>query len=268
MFKKGTQSLIRYMGSKNQIAAELLRFRPPRCRHCVEPFAGSAAVTLAARSFRMFETYIVNDVNSHHAAFLRTVQCQAPRFVQCLLRIEADSRDCRKQLWEETHRAVSTFAGQSDFEKAVNYYVCQRLSRNGTPLQGYGGTQRKDFTPAQIKDLLWQAWFLEDVEVREGDGFDLMDQGPDTFVFLDPPYPGKRYYIEGDRDHHSGFDHDRLIALFKNGSSRCMLTINWHELYEGVICHYPTIRKSMQYQSGNNARTAERASYEFIVMNY
>lgn len=54
---------IPYQGSKRRLAAAILSHAPVgRYKRLVEPFAGSAAVTLAAASRRTFSSYVIGDV--------------------------------------------------------------------------------------------------------------------------------------------------------------------------------------------------------------
>ncbi len=54
---------IPYQGSKRRLAPAILSHVPERSNYrLVEPFAGSAAITLAAASQRLFETYLIADV--------------------------------------------------------------------------------------------------------------------------------------------------------------------------------------------------------------
>lgn len=54
---------IPYQGSKRNLAAEILRYFPPRFDALYEPFAGSAAMTIAAAAGRLGSRYHINDLN-------------------------------------------------------------------------------------------------------------------------------------------------------------------------------------------------------------
>jgi DNA adenine methylase len=54
---------IPYQGSKRNIAADILRFFPQRIDRLIEPFAGSAAITIASAYFFKADKFIVNDIN-------------------------------------------------------------------------------------------------------------------------------------------------------------------------------------------------------------
>ncbi|MGH9580536.1 MAG: DNA adenine methylase, partial [Terriglobales bacterium] len=59
----GVPHPIPYQGSKRLLAPAILSFIPKnRFRRLIEPFAGSAAITLAAAQNRMFKEYVIADL--------------------------------------------------------------------------------------------------------------------------------------------------------------------------------------------------------------
>lgn len=62
-----------YQGSKRKLAATILRYLPSRVERIVEPFAGSAAFSIAAAAERRASRYWLNDCNPPLAALLRQI---------------------------------------------------------------------------------------------------------------------------------------------------------------------------------------------------
>src|SRR4029453_13011170 len=54
---------IPYQGSKRKLAAQIVAFFPQGIHSFIEPFAGSAALTLAAASRGLARRYVINDLN-------------------------------------------------------------------------------------------------------------------------------------------------------------------------------------------------------------
>ncbi|MBA3849722.1 MAG: hypothetical protein C0502_06970 [Opitutus sp.] len=52
---------IPYQGSKRNLAPCILPFFPHNIRRLIEPFAGSAAITLAAAEKQLADSYVIND---------------------------------------------------------------------------------------------------------------------------------------------------------------------------------------------------------------
>src|SRR3972149_11245143 len=53
-----------YQGSKRNIAGEILSFFPEGVGKLIEPFAGSAAVSIAAACYGKAKRFVINDINS------------------------------------------------------------------------------------------------------------------------------------------------------------------------------------------------------------
>ena len=54
---------IPYQGSKRSLAPQILAYFPAEIETLIEPFAGSAAITLAAAARGMASNYVLNDFN-------------------------------------------------------------------------------------------------------------------------------------------------------------------------------------------------------------
>ena len=52
-----------YQGSKRKIAPQILKYFPDNVKTLYEPFAGSAAITIAAAYYRKAERFFINDTN-------------------------------------------------------------------------------------------------------------------------------------------------------------------------------------------------------------
>lgn len=64
--------LAQYQGSKRLLAPQILRYMPRTFRRLVEPFAGMAAMTIAAAAERRADQYYINDINGPVMRLLQT----------------------------------------------------------------------------------------------------------------------------------------------------------------------------------------------------
>lgn len=64
---------IQYQGSKRNLASTILRYFPKNIDRLIEPFAGSAAITIAAAASGFAECYIINDLNKPLAGLLKFI---------------------------------------------------------------------------------------------------------------------------------------------------------------------------------------------------
>lgn len=64
---------IQYQGSKRNVAANILNFLPHRVGRLVEPFAGTAAISVAASSQGISQKFWINDLNKPLAELLELI---------------------------------------------------------------------------------------------------------------------------------------------------------------------------------------------------
>jgi DNA adenine methylase len=62
-----------YQGSKRNLVSAILRYFPERVGTLIEPFAGSAAVTLAAAAGNLADHFVINDFNKPLAELWRAI---------------------------------------------------------------------------------------------------------------------------------------------------------------------------------------------------
>lgn len=55
--------IVQYQGSKRKLASQILQYMPKEFGRLVEPFAGTAAISIAAAESRMTNSFYINDVN-------------------------------------------------------------------------------------------------------------------------------------------------------------------------------------------------------------
>lgn len=64
---------IPYQGSKRNLADQILRFFPSKVDKLIEPFAGSAAISIASAYYFKADNFILNDINSPLIALWNTI---------------------------------------------------------------------------------------------------------------------------------------------------------------------------------------------------
>ena len=65
--------LVQYQGSKRNLASEILKYLPVSFGRLVEPFAGSAAITIACATESKANEFLVNDLNKPLIELLKLV---------------------------------------------------------------------------------------------------------------------------------------------------------------------------------------------------
>jgi DNA adenine methylase len=193
-----TPHIVQYQGSKRILASQILRYFPRRFERLVEPFAGMAAITIAAAEQHRANHYLVNDINAPIIQILH----DAIEFPQVL--IEEYSKVWLEQFHYEGGHIAHFYKVRDDFnsgnKSAANMlyliarcvkgsvrYSCDGLF-NQSPDKRRNGTSPKNLATNinRISNYLkgiteFSAKDYRDVlnETHSGD-----------IIYMDPPYQG------------------------------------------------------------------------------
>ena len=209
---------IPYQGSKRNIAISILKYVPLNIRRIVEPFAGSAALSLAAAHRGLAQEFHLNDINQPLANLLSLIIEQpleiAERYQQlwtAQLGQERTFYDEIRARFNQTHqpdlllyllarcvKASVRYNAQGEFNQSPDN---RRKGRHPTSMR----REILDFS-----QLLKGRTTVSSVDFREVTKS--VDSEAD-FVYLDPPYQG----TSGKRDprYHTGVEFCELIAYLE-----------------------------------------------------
>lgn len=207
---------IQYQGSKRNLASDILRFLPNRLERIVEPFTGTAAISIAAAAKCISQNFWLNDLNKPLIELLELI-IEEPHEIA----------DAYADIWNKQHHDSVNhyFEVREAFNKTNDpklfLYLLARCVKGAVRYNSEGffnqsadkrrkGTQpekmRKNI--AGVSALLKSKCKFTCLDYREV----LSDVKNTDFIYLDPPYQG----VCGDRDsrYFSGiyFD-DFVLAL-------------------------------------------------------
>jgi DNA adenine methylase len=191
---------IPYQGSKRNLAPAILGCFPERIGTLFEPFAGSAAVTLAAAARGVAERYIINDLNKPLMELWRAIvetPTQLARQYEALWRAQrADRRRFYDRIRDEFNRT-----GRPDYllyllARCVKAAV--RYNANGEFNQSPDNRRRGALPETMREHILGASRLLQGkTECLASDYKVVVARATaDDLIYLDPPYQG----VCGDRD--------------------------------------------------------------------
>jgi DNA adenine methylase len=205
---------IPYQGSKRRLAAAILAHAPSGVRRLIEPFAGSAAISLAAAVRDLAATYCLADRLTALARLWRAI-----------IDRPAATAAAYERLWRAQHddaaahyRSVRARFNRTGEPVALLYLLARcvknavRFNADGEFNQG-ADHRRAGMRPDRMRGEIARASALlrRRADVVAADYADLLaDATPADLVYLDPPYQG----VSGARDprYVAPLDLDRFIA--------------------------------------------------------
>jgi DNA adenine methylase len=207
---------IQYQGSKRNLAKHILQFIPKKISRLVEPFAGTASISVATSASQITRTFWLNDLNKPLIDLLE-LAIENPNEIA----------DFYTELWNEQHTdsIAHYFEVRSKFNKTSDpklfLYLLARCVKGSVRYNSEGlfnqspDKRRKGTRPetmrkniAGVSSLLKGKCEFTSLDYRE-----VLEQIQDgDFLYMDPPYQG----VCGNRDSRylSGIDfNDFVLAL-------------------------------------------------------
>lgn len=208
---------IQYQGSKRNLAKHLLQFFPRNINRLVEPFAGTAAISVATSKDQITRSFWLNDLNKPLIELLE-------------LAIERPDKiaDSYLELWNEQHTnsVAHYFEVRSRFNEINDpklfLYLLARCVKGSVRYNSEGlfnqspDKRRKGTRPetmrkniAGVSSLLKGKCRFTSLDYREV--LEQIQEG--DFIYMDPPYQG----VCGNRDSRylSGIDFDDFISAIE-----------------------------------------------------
>lgn len=186
---------IPYQGSKRQIAECILNFAPPTVGRLVEPFVGSAALSIAAAYRGIARRFLLNDLNKPLTDLLQLIINKPEKIIASYAELWNDQLGREREFYDE----IRTQFNQTQCPALFLYLLARcvkasvRYNANGEFNQA-PDNRRKGRHPASMhQEIIGVSQLLQGkAEVICGDfrqTLDLIDPMTD-FVYLDPPYQG------------------------------------------------------------------------------
>ena len=191
---------IPYQGSKRSLASDILRYFPAKVRTLHEPFAGSAAISLAAAAHKRANAFHINDLNKPLVDLLRTIVNTPDKLAKEYEALWHQQLDDPKVFYKDI-RDKFNLTGRPDYflyllARCVKASV--RYNANGEFNQS-PDNRRKGATPATMRNQIFGASYLlkgkatfSSKNYRDA----VMQATAEDLIYMDPPYQG----VCGNRD--------------------------------------------------------------------
>lgn len=213
---------IQYQGSKRNLSPSILNYLPSKFQRLVEPFAGSAAISIACASKGKSQSYWLNDLNSPLAALLGMI-----------INHPSEVADFYEKLWNGQHEdsIEHYYRVREDFNRTQDpkllLYLLSRCVKGSVRYNSEGlfnqspDKRRCGTRPVTMKKNIFgvSCLFKGKSVITSLDYRDVLTNvGKDDIVYMDPPYQG----VCGDRDsrYYSGVPFDGFVQTLKELDSK------------------------------------------------
>lgn len=191
---------IPYQGSKRSLATEILRYFPSKFATLHEPFAGSAAITIASAANGFGDHYHINDLNKPLMDLWRAI-IEEPQEVALRYETLWHKQLTDPRSFYDTARENFNRTGRPD----LFLYILARCVKGSVRYNSQGefnqspDNRRQGMKPETMRlQIMGASYYLKGKTTITSMNYrDILDKAtPTDLVYMDPPYQG----VCGNRD--------------------------------------------------------------------
>ena len=275
---KLAKSPLRYPGGKSRALKKILPLIPSNMAEFREPFVGGGSVFFAIRSIfqNSIKSYWINDLNFDLYCFWKQVRDNVTDLVEELTKTHTTTTDGRalfEELTKEKDMLNQDKDMLSEFERAVRFFVLNRITFSGTVDSG-GYSQEayeKRFTFSSIERVEIILPYLSGIKITNKDYTEaLFHDGDDVFIFLDPPYwKAKESKLYGTRGElHTSFNHEQFAENMKNCPHKWLITYDDSPMIRDLFNFADVSEWTLQYGMNNYLKETAAKGNELFIKNY
>ena len=221
---------IPYQGSKRNLAPVILSFFPPHSLRLVEPFAGSAAISLATAHRRLADKFLINDAHAPIIELWREIieypeelAAKYKKLWRAQLGRERDFYDFVRRRFNETHKPeYFLYLLARCVKAAIRYNINGEF--NNSP-----DNRRKGANPDTMRQRILGASALLQgrAELNTCDYRKVLDKCRSSdLIYMDPPYQG--VFRNRDNRYCPKIDHDEFCdALADLNDKKCKYIVSY-----------------------------------------
>jgi DNA adenine methylase len=254
-------SFFKYPGSKDRVSRQMIKWGLLNVAHThyLEPFCGSAE-TLLHKDKSANET--INDINPYVTNLYIAARDNGPELHSLINQLPY----CYES-WDFARRNYDN-ANLTSVSRAAAYFVARNQGHTARPLAAHGHTTsgRLHTYLTQVAQLPLVTARMQEVKVLNGIALDAItaNDTPDTFIYLDPPYPQTTRQRPSDKKGVYEFEmmqpaqHIPLLKAINDMKSMIVISSYDSALYNRYLPHwrkytYPTfcaLRSIPKWQKG------------------
>ena len=193
-----TPHIVQYQGSKRMLAPKILPYMPKHFSRLVEPFAGMAAISIAAAKQDRANSYVINDVNGAVVDILQMAIESPSKLYEEYRKVWLSQFDYPEGHVNHFYKIRDEY-NNGDRSAAKMLYLIARCVKGSIRYDNNGkfnqspDKRRNGTSPNTLKQNIEAiSYFLKDrTSFFSVDYHDILDMTiPGDIVYLDPPYQG------------------------------------------------------------------------------
>jgi DNA adenine methylase len=229
-------SPIKYFGGKGNMLKDLYSFFPKEYNVFIEPFCGSAVVTLNQKNEKCIE--IINDIDGNVYSLYKTLQ-DPTFFVEF-------KKKCDLTCYHEDLRVEAKLKLKEDLDiidRAYYFFVYNRMSFNGVGGFSVNKVIRRNMSKSvsdmlsTIDGLYNMHQRLSKVIVLKQDALKVIENNnfKNTFIYCDPPYSWDTRTSTRYKNDFTPQQQEELLNLIIQSKSNILLSGYDNPLYERIL---------------------------------
>lgn len=213
---------IQYQGSKRILAPIILEYFPSNIGTLIEPFAGTAAISVAAAQRNYANKYLINDLNAPLIELLKSI-----------VNKPEETSDYYEKIWSEQHdnsiKHYNFIREKFNKSKDPNLFLyllsrCAkgsvRYNKNGYLNQSPDKRRKGTIPQTMRKNIFGVSILLKEKAIFSSLDYRLVlqDIAPIDLIYMDPPYQG----VCGDKDsrYYCGINFDEFTETLDDLNKR------------------------------------------------
>ncbi|OWW18436.1 DNA adenine methylase [Noviherbaspirillum denitrificans] len=249
----------RYPGSKSsftKVIKDLIIYNGLEGKKLVEPYAGSAAVTLALLSEKVCSEAVISERDPLMYSFWKVAFEHPDKLIKKIKNVTVSLKT-----WHELQPLLKCEEPSEEDEVQLAFAALffNRTNFSGVLHSGPIGGQKQSsaysidcrFNKEDLIDKIKRLSDLADrVEVRYGDALDVITEykrRTTSLFYVDPPYfiQGRKLY----RHHYKLKDHVALSSSLKSAKFNWILSYDSHDVIKGLYADHNHVHKAFQYST-------------------
>lgn len=262
----GANNVLRYPGSKWNIARQLVELIPPHHSY-VEPYFGSGAV-LFTKAPSAIET--VNDLDGDVVNLFRCIQQDSGRLARLVM-----TTPFSREVYDRQFSPDNSCAGR--YQRAAGFLV-RMWQAHGSRNDGYKAGWKYDAVGRERMYSLWNwyrlpEWIVEaaerlrkvQIECRPAPEVIKRFDSPNVFMHIDPPYLLETRARKQYKHEMTDADHEELLRAILQSRAQIMISGYESEMYNDYLHGWRKESFASHAEGGRSRQETVWMNYEYYV---